>query len=118
MARHVISSLDDFPADTRRVVEIDGVNVAVFNVDGQFHALKDECPHKGASLCTSPPTGMMMPSGPDSYEYGREGEIIRCPWHGYEFNLSNGRSVMAPEIKMRARVFEVEVENGEVAVYT
>lgn len=118
MARHVISSLDDFPTDTRRVVDIDGVPVAVFNVNGTFHALKDECPHKGASLCTNPPTGMMLPSGPDSYEYGREGEIIQCPWHGYQFNLSDGRAAVAPEIKMRAKVFEVAVEDGEVAIYT
>ncbi|QHE73185.1 Rieske (2Fe-2S) protein [Rhodococcus sp. WAY2] len=117
MTRHVIGKLDEFPDDTRRVVDIDGEEVAVFNVRGAFHALRNACPHKGAPLCTLPPTGMMLESAPDVYEWGREGEIVRCPWHGFEFNLSDGKSVVAPQLKLRARVYKVDVEGEEVALY-
>jgi nitrite reductase (NADH) small subunit len=117
MNRHVIGKLTEFPDDTRRVVEIDGVEVAVFNVGGAFHAMRNACPHKGAPLCTHAPTGMMLESAPDVYEWGREGEVVRCPWHGFEFNLSDGRSVIAPQLKLRARVYKVDVEGEEVALY-
>jgi|SRR5690625_1574262 len=118
MTRHVISSLEDFPPNTRRVVDIDGTAVAVFNVEGKFHALRDACPHKGASLCTDPPTGTMLPSEPGEYNYGQEAQVVRCPWHGFEYNLSDGRSVVAPEIKSRVRVFDIDVEDEKVVIYT
>jgi nitrite reductase/ring-hydroxylating ferredoxin subunit len=117
MTRHVIGKLEDFPGDTRCVVDIDGVEVAVFNVDGTLHAMRNTCPHKGAPLCTHAPTGMMLESAPDTYEWGRDGEIVRCPWHGFEFNLSDGKSVLAPRLKLRARVYEIRVEGEDVAVY-
>ena len=116
MARHKICQLDEFPTDTRRVVDIDGKQIAVFNVGGKFHAIANTCPHKGAPLCTNPPTGMMRQSEPDVYDYGREGEVVRCPWHGHEYNLSDGKSVVAPLIKQRVRVYEVEVADNEIAV--
>ena len=117
MTRHVIGKLDEFPNDTRHVVDIDGEEIAVFNVSGAFHAMRNACPHKGAPLCTLPPTGMMVESAPDVYEWGREDEIVRCPWHGFEFNLSDGKSVLAPHLKMRARVYKVAIEGEEVAIY-
>jgi nitrite reductase/ring-hydroxylating ferredoxin subunit len=118
MKRHVIGNRTEFPDDSRRVVEVDGVEIAVFNVGGgEFHALRNACPHKGAPLCTHGPTGMMLQSAPDVYEWGREGEVVRCPWHGYEFNLSDGRSVVAPQLKLRARVYQIDVEGEEVVLY-
>lgn len=117
MTRHVIGKLDEFPDDTRKVVEIEGTEIAVFNVNGTLHAMRNSCPHKGASLCTLPPTGMMLESAPDTYEWGREGEIVRCPWHGYEFNLSDGKSVIAPKLKLRARVYKIDIEDEEIALY-
>jgi nitrite reductase/ring-hydroxylating ferredoxin subunit len=53
-------------------------------------------------------------SMPDVYEWGREREIVRCPWHGYEFNLSDGKSVIAPALKLRARVYQIDIEGEEV----
>ncbi|UNM99401.1 Rieske (2Fe-2S) protein [Rhodococcus opacus] len=112
----MIGKLDEFPDDTRRVVDIDGVDIAVFNVGGTFHAMRNACPHKSAPLCTNA-TGMMLESAPDVYDWGREGEIVRCPWHGFEFNLSDGKSVVAPQLKLRARVYKVDIEGEEVALY-
>ena len=46
--------------------------------------------------------------------YGREGEIIRCAWHGWEFEIATGRSLVDPRI--RARTYPVEVADGRVYV--
>ncbi len=48
------------------------------------------------------------------YVYGREGEILRCAWHGWEFEIETGRSLVDPRV--RARTYAVEVEDGEVYV--
>ncbi|HZP80657.1 MAG TPA: Rieske 2Fe-2S domain-containing protein, partial [Chthonomonadaceae bacterium] len=44
--------------------------------------------------------------------WGREGEILRCPWHGWEFDLLTGRSLFNPH-KIRVRTYEVTVETPE-----
>jgi nitrite reductase (NADH) small subunit len=117
MKRHIVGKASEFPTDTRCVVDIDGEDVAIFNVAGTLHAIRNTCPHKGAPLATLAPTGTMTFSAPDEYDWGREGEVVRCPWHGYEFNLCDGRSVIAPFVKLRMRVYKVDVEGEEVAVY-
>jgi len=53
-----------------------------------------------------------MPSQPGEYIWGREGEILRCPWHGWEFDLITGRSIFNPH-KMRVRTYEVTIERQE-----
>lgn len=116
MTRQLIGKLDEFPSDSRHVVNVDGNEIAVFNVAGKLHAMTNSCPHKGAPLCTLPPTGMMLETAPHEYEWGREGEIVRCPWHGYEFNLSDGRAVLAPQLKLRARVYTIAVDGDEVSI--
>ncbi|MFJ8816552.1 Rieske (2Fe-2S) protein [Amycolatopsis thermoflava] len=117
MARHVVDRLSAFPAGTRRVVTVDGVEIAVFNVGGRFHALRNYCPHRGAPMCTHSPTGTMVADRPHEYRYDLEGELIRCPWHGYEFRLSDGRSVVSPDIKLRMRVYDIKVEQDDVVLY-
>ena len=114
MTRHVIGKLDEFPDDTRRVVDIDGEEVAVFNVRGAFHAMRNACPHKGAPLCTLPPTGMMVASAPDVYEWGREGEIVRCPWHRWEVDITSGAVLTDPTLRVKR--YEVRVEDGHVVL--
>jgi nitrite reductase/ring-hydroxylating ferredoxin subunit len=58
----------------------------------------------------------MLPSPPHTYQYGEEGKVLRCPWHGYEFRLTDGHAVLRPDT-MRVRTYRVEVEDEEVVVY-
>jgi nitrite reductase/ring-hydroxylating ferredoxin subunit len=53
--------------------------------------------------------GIAMLSKPGEYTWAREGEILRCPWHGWEFDITTGRSVFNPH-KTRVRSYEVTVE--------
>ena len=52
---------------------------------------------------------MALPSKPGEYRWGREGEILRCPWHGWEFDITSGRSIFNPH-RVRVRTYEVTVE--------
>ena len=83
----------------------------VFNLGGEFFALGDRCPHKGGSLSQGKLTGLVESSQPGEYRYSRRGEIIRCPWHSWEFDIRTGHSWCDPE-RLRARHYAVSVEPG------
>jgi 3-phenylpropionate/trans-cinnamate dioxygenase ferredoxin subunit len=89
----------EFPAGTRRVVDVDDVDVIVFNIDGRFHAIEDVCTHDYASL--------------DDGEL--EGEEIICPRHQARFNVRTGEALTAPAYEPVA-TFPVRVEGGIVQV--
>jgi len=112
VAKHVISQLQDFPVGTRRIVEIDGRSIGVFNIRGRFYALRSSCPHQGAPLCLGIIKGMNIATKPFEIYYGREDEIIKCPWHGWEFEIATGQSVFNPH-KVRVQTYEVTVEPEE-----
>ena len=115
MAKHVIAPLRDFPAGTRRLVDVRGRAIVVFNVDGEFFALANRCPHQGGSLVQGRLVGLIEASEPGRYRYSRRGEIIRCPWHGWEFDLLTGKSWCEPE-RVQARQFAVSVAPGAKVV--
>ena len=85
--------------------------IVVFNLGGEFFALANKCPHRGGSLCQGHLTGLVLSDGPGEYSYIRQGEIIRCPWHNWEFDIRTGKSWCDPE-KVKARRFGVSVEKG------
>jgi nitrite reductase (NADH) small subunit len=102
------------PGD-RRIVDLGGRSVGVFNVGGSFYALHNRCPHRGGPLCLGAVTGTTAASADFDYVYEREGRILRCAWHGWEFELETGKSLADP--KVRAKTFLVTVEDGELIVH-
>jgi nitrite reductase/ring-hydroxylating ferredoxin subunit len=115
MARHVVARASDIPPGARKLVQLNGRGVVVFNIKGEFFALSDQCPHKGASLSGGKLTGLVESDGPGDYTYSRTGEIVRCPWHGWEFDIRTGRSYCDPR-RMRLMQFNVTVEPGAKVV--
>jgi nitrite reductase (NADH) small subunit len=118
MARYLVDRVDRMPPGTMRVLEVGGRSIGVFNHSGQLYAIRNVCPHHGAPLCVGKVSGAMMPSGPHTYEYSDDEEhrVIRCPWHGYEFRLADGRGVSDPK-RMAVRTYQVEVEGDDVVLY-
>ncbi|SEO04233.1 Rieske (2Fe-2S) protein [Paenibacillus sp. OV219] len=113
MGRHVIGPVAEFPTGTRRMLVVQGRPIGIFNVKGSYYALKNSCPHQGAPLCVGTVTGMTLPSAPGEYLYGREGEIVRCPWHGWEFDITTGKSIYDPH-KCLVKTYDVTVEVEDV----
>jgi nitrite reductase (NADH) small subunit len=109
-----VCAASEIPPGGRRIVEVDGRSIGVFNVGGRFYALHNRCPHRGGALCEGPVTGTVLPTEDRSYDYGREGEILRCAWHGWEFDIRTGRSLVDPAV--RARTYAVDVVDGTVVV--
>lgn len=112
MAKHVVCRASEIPVGERKIVEIAGRSIGVFNVKGKFYALRNSCPHELAPLCRGLVTGTTLPSQPGEYIWARDGEIIRCPWHGWEFDITNGQSIFNPH-KMRVKSYKVTVESAQ-----
>ncbi|MEO8715157.1 MAG: Rieske (2Fe-2S) protein [Acetobacteraceae bacterium] len=115
MSKHVVARVADVAPGERRLVSVRGRPIAIFNLGGEFFGLLNRCPHQGGPLCDGLLTGLIEADEPGSYRYSRPGEIIRCPWHGWEFDIRTGQSWCDPD-KVRVRNYKVEVAPGQRVV--
>ena len=113
MARYVVASVDELPPGTRKIVDVAGRQVGVFNIDGEFFALLNRCPHQGGPLCEGRLAGQLEVAAPgEAFSYTRAGEILRCPWHSWEYDIRTGQSWFNPA-RVRVRAYEVDVAPGD-----
>lgn len=94
-----VAPLDELKPGARKVVDVDGSQLLVFNLDGKFYAIEDVCTHDGGQL-----------DGGDI-----EGDQIICPRHGARFCIRTGAALTAPAYEATA-TFPVRIENGEIQV--
>ncbi|MBI3357652.1 MAG: Rieske 2Fe-2S domain-containing protein [Nitrospirae bacterium] len=80
------------------VAEVNGKTLAVFNVEGNFHAIDNTCIHRGGPLG----------------EGDVEGDVVTCPWHGWQYNVTTGGCINNPSAKVE--VYQVKVEGNDVKV--
>ena len=59
MAKHVVAAVGDMPPGTRKLAEVNGRAIVVFNIRGEFFALNNRCPHRGGSLFHGRQTGLV-----------------------------------------------------------
>jgi 3-phenylpropionate/trans-cinnamate dioxygenase ferredoxin subunit len=110
MTRSIVATEQEIPPGGRKIVEVAGRSIGIFNLDGVFFALRNRCPHQGGPLCTGTLGGLISSSGPGEYHYSRAGEILRCPWHGWEFDVRTGQSWFDPT-RVRVRSYDVTIED-------
>ncbi|SDS30930.1 Rieske (2Fe-2S) protein [Actinopolymorpha singaporensis] len=109
MPKHVVAQVDDIPPGQRKIVSVEGRSIGVFNLGGDFFAIRNQCPHEGGPLCEGVVSGLVSSRTPGEYDYVRRGEIVRCPWHQWEFDIRSGRSWFDPA-KTRVATYETSVE--------
>ncbi len=94
-----VCPLADLAPGEHRVVDVDGAQVAVFNLEGRLYAIEDVCTHDGGILTGGPV----------------EGDEIVCPRHGARFSIRTGEALAPPAFEPTP-TFPVRVENGIVQV--
>jgi 3-phenylpropionate/trans-cinnamate dioxygenase ferredoxin subunit len=94
-----VATCSDLPPGAKRLAEIDGRAIAVFNVDGSFYAIDDVCTHDGGPLA----------------EGDLEGCEIRCPRHGARFDVRTGKALCLPAVEPVA-THVVEIRGDDVYV--
>jgi nitrite reductase/ring-hydroxylating ferredoxin subunit len=116
VARHIVGPAADLPPGSCRLARIGRIEVGIFNVGGTYYALNNRCPHAGGPLCLGEVTGTTESAGPYRVAWVRQGEIVACPWHAWEFELASGRTITQPT--KAVRTYPVRVEDGQVVLET
>jgi nitrite reductase/ring-hydroxylating ferredoxin subunit len=111
MTRHVVARAADLPPGGKLLVTAGRRALCLFNLGGAFFALADRCPHAGGSLAEGRISGIVMSDGPGDYRLARAGEMVKCPFHGWEFDIRTGQSWCDPK-STRARAFATETVTG------
>lgn len=102
---------DDLQPGEMKAFEVGRSRIVLCRTPDSFAALRDICSHHGARLSGGLLGGTNLPCGAGTYKYGKVGEVIRCPRHGYEFDIRTGRSLHDPE-RERVKTYPV-VERGD-----
>jgi len=114
--RTTVCRVDEMACGDVRRVRLGSRDVVLCRAaSGDFYAVGDRCPHQGASLCSGSLGGTTFSSQPGEYQWGSQGEILRCPWHGWEFDIKSGGSVWG-DPRIRVATYPVYIEQGFVAV--
>lgn len=111
MSRHVVATVDEIAPGSSKLVTVKGREIGLFNVAGNFYALANRCPHAGGALCQGEVVGLAQSDGPGDYKIARKGEFLRCPWHGWEFEIATGQSYCDPK-NLVIRQYPVAVAPG------
>jgi nitrite reductase (NADH) small subunit/3-phenylpropionate/trans-cinnamate dioxygenase ferredoxin subunit len=95
-----VARVGDIPEGQGRLVELDGLYIALFHCGGQYYAIDDACPHQGAPLS-------------DGIVFDQE-RSVTCTWHGWRFSLEDGRHLDGS--RCRVATYPVRVEDGEIQI--
>ena len=111
MSQFVVATVDEIPPGGRKILEVAGRSIGVFNLGGEFFALRNTCPHQGGPLCQGTVGSLVVAARPGEYSLSRPGEMLQCPWHGWEYDLRTGQSWFDPA-RTRVRAYPVDVADG------
>jgi nitrite reductase (NADH) small subunit/3-phenylpropionate/trans-cinnamate dioxygenase ferredoxin subunit len=95
-----IAQVHEIPSGTGRTVEVNGIWIAIFNVEGTFYAIDNACPHAGGPLG----------------EGKLHGTVVQCPWHGWKFDVANGQRVGNPNFDVPCCQVRVEGDQIQIAL--
>jgi nitrite reductase (NADH) small subunit len=99
MARLVkVAEVDELAPGQGKLVQVDGRDIALFNVNGAYYAMHGVCPHEEGPL----------------NEGEVDGETIVCPWHGYDFSVQTGECSVDPEL--RVTTYAVRTAGNDVFI--
>ncbi len=94
-----------------KLVTVKGREIALFNVGGEYFALFNTCPHAGASLCRGKIVRPAESTEPGTYRLAHDRAMLRCPWHGWQFDIRTGQAWCDPET-LKVRNYPVAIEAG------
>ena len=111
-----LEPLSPFANGRAQRVEANGRGLVIVRHDNAVYALRDTCPHQGARLSDGHLSGHVLSCKPgQDISIERQDEILVCPWHGWEFDITSGRSLIDPQ-KKRVRSYAAHTENGRVVI--
>ncbi|MFC7157212.1 Rieske (2Fe-2S) protein [Halomarina halobia] len=119
MTEYVVAEEGELADGEHLVVQLEGREIGVFFTDGVYRAYLNWCPHQGGPVCEGRVTGTQTSCFDRetldvAVKWDREGEILNCPWHGWEFDVNSGECLSRPKVKLPE--YPVRVEDGTIIV--
>lgn len=112
--KHHVGPGSDLEIGESLLVEINGVEVAIYHTENGFFAMSNYCVHQGGPMCEGPVTGTVSQDSSGELTYDANQEVVKCPWHGWEFDLESGEHLSRPQYNQPT--YEVEQQDGELYV--
>jgi len=121
MAEHIVGTTAEIEPGERRIVEVNGIEICIFNINGEYHGVLNWCPHQGGPLCKGDLGGAVRATFDrktleTEVIWDDEESVIACPWHGWEFDVETG-SCFSRE-NSAVPIYEVQNRNGEIVLIT
>lgn len=114
--KYPVGKINELSPGSKKVVHVDNKSIVLIcSQENQFYAVRNACPHQGAELACGSVSGTMVPSEVGHYVYGKENQIIRCPWHGFEYDITTGCAVH-DEADAKVKNYEVIVEDDTILI--
>jgi nitrite reductase/ring-hydroxylating ferredoxin subunit len=102
--RYAVAKTVDVPPGARVIVVVARRSIGIYNVRGRYYAIRNHCPHQGGPLCRGTTSGLtkarFIEGAAPEVEIEREGEIVKCPWHGWQFDLRTGSAVFGEGVRV------------------
>jgi len=119
MTDYVVGGSDEIRDGERMVVQLEGREIAVFSIDGEYHAYTNWCAHQSGPICEGMLTGTTIASfDKETLEtelaWDDEGRILTCPWHAWEYDVTTGECLSRENIRLIEH--DVREEDGEIVV--
>lgn len=119
MREVTLGPVAEFPDSGRVTIDIDGLEIGVFQLNGGFFAYYNSCAHMGGPVCLGKIIARVEEVFGDDqssqgFRFSKDRKNIVCPWHGYEFDIQTGEH--HGHSKLRLRPVRVEVRGGELVL--
>jgi len=120
MTDHVVASAEELKESDRILVGVKGREVAVFNLDGEYFAVLNWCAHQGGPCGVGKLSNTVTEAEYDRenmevrLEWGKDGEILNCPWHAWEYDIKTGECLSRNNVQLPT--FPVREENGDIII--
>lgn len=119
MSEHIIASEDAFEDGGPIVAEVEGREIGVFQIDGEYRAFLNWCPHQAAPVCEGRTHGQwdadFDPETLETSKMWREDKpVLNCPWHGWQFDLDSGTCLSDEDVSLPE--YSVHAKDGDIVV--
>jgi nitrite reductase (NADH) small subunit len=115
VALHLVTNIEKLEEAKASVHVVEGRSIGLIKVNDRIHAIRNVCPHKRAPVCKGQLRGTMLPSDPDTFVFGMENQVLQCPWHGWEFDLTTGHA-LCDGLAKKLTFYPVTLRDGAVYV--
>lgn len=119
MSQREIGDTDGFAEGKATKVDVEGIEIAVVNIDGEYYGISNKCIHKNLPMDRIGDEQIVsdeLREDDDNYTYGeinKEEKYVRCPWHFLKWDLETGFN---PILKKSIPIFDIEEHDGKLYI--